>query len=499
MKKTGIFKPIILLCTLFLFIGKNVAQNTSGIFEGSNDIGNVNHKGSLEFSPSDSTYTILGSGTNMWFNTDEFHFVWKKMSGNVSLGATIEMLGEGVDPHRKACLMIRQSLETDAPYVDIAVHGDGLTSMQYRTLKGAETNEIKSNVLAPKHVQIEKVGNYISMQIADENNDLQLAGGSLRMSFEEPYYIGLGVGSHNNDVLETIKFSKVSINTISENTNQPMKVESTLEILDISTSNRSVLHHTKNHIEAPNWTPDGKTLIYNSQGLLYRIPVKGGTPEMIPTDFANKINNDHGISPDGTQMVISDQTETGQSMIYSIPIEGGVPKKITPLAPSYWHGWSPDGKTLAYCAERNGNYDIYTIPFEGGEETRLTTTEGLDDGPDYAPDGKYIYFNSTRTGTMQIWRMKPDGSGQEQITTDKYNDWFAHPSPDGKWLVYVTFNTDVPAGDHPPNKDVMLMLMNIETKEVSVLVKIFGGQGTINVPSWSPDSQQIAFVSYILE
>lgn len=473
-----------------------MAQNTSGIFEGNNDIGNVNHKGSVEFSPSDSTYTISGSGTNMWFNTDEFHFVWQKTAGNVSLGATIKMLGEGVDPHRKACLMIRQSLEPDAAYVDIAVHGDGLTSMQYRNTKGAETNEIKSNILAPQHVQIQKIGNYISMQLTDENNDLQLAGGPLRMSFEEPFYIGLGVSSHNNDVIETIRFSNVSINTLTENTNQPMKVESTLEILDISTTNRSVVHHTKNHIEAPNWTPDGKTLIYNSQGLLYTIPVKGGTPEKIPTDFANKINNDHGISPDGTQMVISDQTETGQSLIYSIPIDGGVPKKITSLSPSYWHGWSPDGNMLAYCAERNGNYDIYTIPFEGGEETRLTTTEGLDDGPDYSPDGKYIYFNSTRTGTMQIWRMKPDGSDQEQITTDEYNDWFAHPSPDGKWLVYVTFNTDVPAGDHPPNKDVMLRLMNLDTKEVTVLAKIFGGQGTINVPSWSPDSQRIAFVSY---
>jgi len=393
-------------------------------------------------------------------------------------------------------LMIRQSLEPDAAYVDIAVHGDGLTSMQYRNMKGAETNEIKSNILAPKHVQIQKVGNYISMQLTDENNDLQLAGGSLRINFGEPYYIGLGVSSHNNDVIETIKFSNVSINKLTENAHHPMEVESTLEILDITTTNRTVVHHTKNHIEAPNWTSDGKTLIFNSQGLLYRIPVKGGTPEMIPTGFANKINNDHGISPDGTQMVISDQTETGQSMIYSIPIDGGVPKKITLLSPSYWHGWSPDGKMLAYCAERNGNYDIYTIPFEGGEETRLTTTEGLDDGPDYSPDGRFIYFNSTRTGTMQIWRMKPDGSDQEQITNDEYNDWFAHPSPDGKWLVYVTFNTDVPAGDHPPNKHVMLRLMNLETKEVTVLAKIFGGQGTINVPSWSPDSQQIAFVSY---
>ncbi|NND79250.1 MAG: TolB family protein [Maribacter sp.] len=492
------FKIISTLTLLIAFVVTLQSQQNPdlGIFESSSDIGNVKHKGTVVFNATDSTYTISGSGTNMWFNTDELHFAYKMMSGDVSLEATIEMLGAGVDPHRKACLMIRQSLEPDAPYVDIAVHGDGLTSMQYRETKGGLTHEVKSNRIAPKKALLQKKGKYIAMQLASANGDLAYAGGSLRMNFEEPYYIGLGVCSHNSDVVETIKFTKVSINKIEEKSNQPMKVKSTLEILDIASLNRRVVHLPKEHIEAPNWTPDGKTLIYNSQGLLYSIPVEGGSPELIPTDFANKINNDHGISPDGTQMVISDQTESGSSIIYSIPIAGGVPKKITPLSPSYWHGWSPDGKTLAYCAERNGNYDIYTIPFEGGEEVRLTDTEGLDDGPDYSPDGKYIYFNSTRTGTMQIWRMKPDGSEQQQITTDKYNDWFAHPSPDGKWLVYVTFNTDVPAGDHPPNKDVMLRLMNLESKEVMVLAKIFGGQGTINVPSWSPDSQQIAFVSY---
>jgi Tol biopolymer transport system component len=226
--------------------------------------------------------------------------------------------------------------------------------------------------------------------------------------------------------------------------------------------------------------------------------VEGGDPELIPTGFANRINNDHGISPDGTQLVISDGTEMRRSIIYTLPIEGGDPKKVTPDGPSYWHGWSPDGNTLTYCASRNGNYDVYTIPVGGGEEKRLTTAEGLDDGPEYSPDGQYIYFNSVRTGTMQIWRMKPDGSDQEQITTDQYNDWFAHPSPDGKWIVYVTFGTDVPAGSHPPNKDVMIRIMNLETKEVRVMAKLFGGQGTINVPSWSPDSENVAFVSYRL-
>lgn len=278
-----------------------------------------------------------------------------------------------------------------------------------------------------------------------------------------------------------------------------LQLQSSLEIISISDLQRTVIYETNAHIEAPNWVADNSGLIFNSQGLLYKISLNGGRPTQIFTGFANKINNDHGISPDGTLLVISDGSQGMGSKIYTLPIDGGIPKNITPLGPSYWHGWSPDGQTLTYCAERNGNYDVYTIPVAGGEEKRLTFSETLDDGPEYSPDGRYIYFNSARTGTMQIWRMKADGSLQTQITTDILNDWFAHPSPDGKWLVYVSFGVDVPATEHPPNKDVALRIMNIETGEVKTLAKLFGGQGTINVPSWSPDSKKIAFVSYVLK
>ena len=289
--------------------------------------------------------------------------------------------------------------------------------------------------------------------------------------------------------------------TIDDNIAQESEVDSFLEIIDIHSFERDTVHRTGGHIEAPNWTPDGRTLIYNSNGLLYKIPVSGGEPKLIPTGFAKKINNDHGISPDGTQMVISDQTENGRSLIYSLPIEGGEPKKITPDGPSYWHGWSPDGTTLAYCAERNGNYDIYTIPLEGGKEIRLTTTEGLDDGPDYSPDGKYIYFNSERTGTMQIWRMKTDGSDQEQITTDELNDWFAHPSPDGKWIVYVTFGTDVPANKHPANKDVQLRLMSLaKPKRFSINGRSYSAAKVRSMCLHGHlIAKQVAFVSYRLK
>jgi TolB protein len=225
------------------------------------------------------------------------------------------------------------------------------------------------------------------------------------------------------------------------------------------------------------------------------LPVTGGAPKTIDTGAAIHCNNDHGISPDGKSLAISDSSQSDQkSHVYIVPIGGGTPRLLTPNAPSYWHGWSPDGKTLAFVGERNEDFDIYTIPVGGGEETRLTTAQGLDDGPEYSPDGKYIYFNSERTGHMQIWRMRADGSAQEQITFDDSNDWFPHISPDGKWMVFLSYGSEVTG--HPPNKNVQLRLLDMSDGKIKVVVKLFGGQGTINVPSWSPDSKKFAFVSY---
>lgn len=282
----------------------------------------------------------------------------------------------------------------------------------------------------------------------------------------------------------------------------PPELVSRLEIYDLESRERHVVHTATVRFEAPNWTPDDRYLIFNQQGLIYRIPVEGGEPEVIPTGFATSNNNDHGVSPDGNWLVISHHDPAKppgeNSTIYIVPIEGGTPRQVTEHAPSYWHGWSPDGSTLAYVGARNGQYDIYTIPVEGGEETQLTDTPGLDDGPDYSPDGRYIYFNSVRTGTMQIWRMEADGSNPEQITDDEYNDWFPHPSPDGRWIVFLSYLDEIDPSSHPADKNVMLRLMDRETGEITELARFVGGQGTINVPSWSPDSQAFAFVSYRL-
>ncbi|MDF9830528.1 transporter [Parabacteroides sp. PF5-6] len=291
--------------------------------------------------------------------------------------------------------------------------------------------------------------------------------------------------------------------TLSISHAQSNQVTSILEILDVTTGQRTVVNEFPFRIEAPNWTPDGQWLVYNSSGKLYKLSPEGtSAPEEITTGFATRCNNDHILSTDGRQIAISHNTrEDGQSRIYTLPFEGGTPTLITPLAPSYLHGWSPDKKYLAYCADRKGNYDIYLIPAEGGEEIRLTTAEGLDDGPEYSPCGRYIWFNSVRSGRMQVWRMRADGSEQTQMTFDETrNAWFPHISPDGKSIVYIAYRKDdVAPGDHPANKDVELLFMPAVGGEPRVLATLFGGQGTINVNSWAPDSRRFAFVSYRID
>lgn len=284
---------------------------------------------------------------------------------------------------------------------------------------------------------------------------------------------------------------------------QQTKITSVLEIIDVENGQRTVVKQFPYRIEAPNWTPDGQWLVYNSGGRLYKIsPHTPGEPEEIITGFANRCNNDHVLSADGKHIALSHGTkEDGKSRVYTVSIDGGTPRLITPLGPSYLHGYSPDGTTLAYCAERKGNFDVYTIPAEGGVETRLTHAEGLDDGPEYSPCGQYIWFNSVRTGLMQVWKMKTDGSEQTQITFDETrNSWFPHVSPNGEKVLYIAYRKgDVAPGDHPANKNVELRLMDTKGSAPRTLVKLFGGQGTLNVNSWAPDSKRAAFVSYRIE
>ncbi len=280
--------------------------------------------------------------------------------------------------------------------------------------------------------------------------------------------------------------------------NAPVTSHVVITNLDGS-SPREVYSATK-RIEAPNWSPDGTYLLWNSGGKLWKFPLAGGEPQAVDTGAIRGINNDHGITRDGQWFAISAE------QIYILPSSGGVPRQITEKTPSYFHGWSPDGKWLAYCAERNNNFDLYRISRNGGPEERLTSHSGYDDGPDYSPDGKWIYFNSDRSGSWDIWRIPtvgggPDDARAQRVTSDEWEDWFPHPSPDGKWIVFLSF----PKGTegHPPNQNVTLRRIaapgeTAAATKIVTLQKFFGGQGTINVNSWSPDSKQFAYIRYSL-
>lgn len=274
-----------------------------------------------------------------------------------------------------------------------------------------------------------------------------------------------------------------------------------LKIFDIDSGKETLVKRFDYLIEAPNWSADGKSLYYNSLGKIYRFILETGEIQEVESGYVNNCNNDHVLSPCGKQIAVSHGTrEDGKSRIYVVDFAGGVPRLITPLAPSYLHGWSPDGKTLAYCAQRGEEYDIYTVPAQGGVETRLTFEKGLSDGPEYDPTGRYIWFNSVRSGLMQAWRMEKDGSNQVQMTFDEnWNTWFPHTSPDGEKVVMLAYRKeDLLPHEHVPHKEVELRIMQADGSGLKTLCSLFGGQGTINVNSWAPDSKRFAFVSYAL-
>jgi hypothetical protein len=475
-----------------------------GEFEGHGDVGAPRIAGTATYNAVSQDYTLTAAGANMWASRDEFQFVWKRLAGDFILQARVEFLGKGVEAHRKLGLIVRRTLEPGSPYADVAVHGDGLTSLQYRRTAGAATEEVQSPLSGPGVVQLERKGNAFTMSVARFGEPFVVSA-LPGLDLGDEVYVGLFLCSHDPDVVEKGIFSDVRIVRPARDGFVPYRdyIGSVLEVLDVATGRRQVVHRSAQPFEAPNWTRDGSALIYNgsgrgdTRGRLYRFDLATRQTSPIDTGSAVRNNNDHVLSFDGSMLAISDQSAAdGESRVFTVPARGGVPKRITELGPSYLHGWSPDGKDLVFTGGRDDEFDVYKIAADGsGKEVKLTDFKGLDDGPEYSPDGRYIYFNSVRSGTMQIWRMKPDGKDSEPVTKDEYNNWFPHLSPDGQWIAFISFPKEVDPSDHPYYKRVYLRLKPAAGGPAKVIAYVYGGQGTINVPSWSPDGTMLAFVS----
>jgi hypothetical protein len=480
-----------------VIIGTTCFSQSIGIFDGNNDVGAVLHTGSVKYAADADRYDLNGSGGNIWFTHDEFQFVWKKMKGDFILQARGTLIGAGTEPHRKFGWMIRTSLDSTSPMVCAALHGNGLTSLQFRKAPKTNVEQDTFLVRAPDVIELERRGKQIIMSVAHFGETYTTQQVS-EVDLGDDVYVGLFVCAHNKDLTETATFDNVRIIVPPKPNFVPYRdyIGSHIEILDVTNGHREIIYSSPISLQAPNWRPDNKSLIYNSNGLIYHFDLHKRTPTPLNTDTVKKNNNDHVLSFDGKMLGLSSSDGKYNSVVYTLSSSGGIPKRITPVGPSYLHGWSPDKKFLVYTAERgDGNFDIYKVPSEGGQEIRLTTAAALDDGPEYSPDGQYIYFNSARSGTMQIWRMNSDGSNQVQITSDEFNNWFPHVSPDGKWIVFLTFLKDVSPSEHPFYKHVYLRIMPVGYGQPKVIAYVFGGQGTINTPSWSPDNRRVAFVS----
>jgi TolB protein len=271
---------------------------------------------------------------------------------------------------------------------------------------------------------------------------------------------------------------------------------------EIATGTATLVHVDETVLfEAPNWTVDGR-LVLNGHGLLWTMPADGSRPpRQVPLRGVPGLNNDHVLAPGHESIFLS--ADGGH--IYRAPLAGGDAERITSDDRMHFlHGVSPDGTTLAYVGIENGRWDsgtLWTIPAAGGPSTPLTSGHGPDDGPEYSPDGEWIYFNTERFSTVaghaQIARVRPDGSGLEQLTHDERVNWFPHPAPAGDPIVYLSF----PPGTegHPADLVVELRLVTGGNWAApATLAELPGGQGTINVNSWSPDGTRFAYVDYPL-
>ena len=494
-------KSISLFCS-FLTVSTAFGQLTGkiGLFDERTDVGNPAINGEVFYNPDTQQYTLSGAGANMWYKTDQLNFLWKKMKGDFIISAMVEFIGTGTDPHRKIGIIARNSLEHNSAYADAAVHGDVLTALQYRETEGGESEHLVLSTYHPSHIEFQRKGNKFYFSVASAGESFKTVSKEIELNDE--VFAGLFICSHNEKVVEKAIFSNVRITVPAADDFKPYQdyLGSQIEIMDVQTGIRKIIHSVPYSIQAPNWSKDGKYLYYNnSDGKMFRYTLATGKEEILNTGEAVANNNDHALSFDGKMIALSSYLgDPRRSTIYTMALDGkGEAKQITQPAwgHSWFHSWSPDGKQLIYMGDRNNQQNIWAIDIATKKETQLTHTPTLDDGPEYTPDGQCIYFNSVRTGTMKIFRMKPDGSDQEQITFDEYNDWFPHISPDGKQLIYIAFPKEIDPTTHPFYKKVTLKTMPISGGVPKSIAYFYGGQGSINTPSWSPDGKFVAFIS----
>ena len=474
-----------------------------GLFEGQSDIGSVVPPGTGGYDAGKDTYTLTSAGANTWYRVDDFHYLWKKAAGDLTLTADVSFpphtYGHEPDPHRKGLLMFRQTLDPGGAYVDVGIHGSGLTALQYRRERGANTQDIEINADAVKTVRLEKRGDVFTVFVSTKGEPLHPIGASVELHLEEPFYVGLGAVSHDVNTTDKVEFARVTLQPPAPVARET-QLHSTLQTISTSDQFRRamMIRTVPGFIQSPNWAPDRKSLYVHEDGRVRKIPYltpdAGGVPQDVAVGKLVGCSGNFGLSPDGKYLAVScTEMKGGRHDVYVLPAGGGdSPRKLTNGATgSFFHAWAPDSQTIAFTRGSAGKADIFTVPLAGGAETRLTS-DTVNDGPDYTPDGKFIYFDSVRSGSSQIWRMKSDGTAAEQITDDDALNSSPHVSPDGKAVAFLSQPAN---SDQQSITDARLKVMSLGDGLIRPIVDFKGNRGSFAMYGWG-DGTHLAFVGY---
>jgi TolB protein len=480
-------------------------QNSAelGEFAAQSDVGIVTPRGNAQYSATRDPYTLPGAGANTWYHVDDFHYLWKKMSGDMALTAEIRFppvtYRHQPDPHRKGILMFRQTLDSGSVYADAVLHGSGVTALQYRRERGANSEDIELNVEAPQSVRIEKRGDSFTLYLSMKGEPLHCVGAAIALHLKSPFYVGLGVVSHDVDTVDQVEFRRVRLQTLPPLAKDGPQVRySTLRTIQIEDQFRRamVIRTGTALMQSANWLPhDPHIYVYEGGHILaipYLDPAAGGTATIIDTGPLVDCSGNYGLSPDGRSLAVScEQDHGGPHQVYVLPASGtGAARQVTHGAQSFFHAWSPDSKSIAFTRGSASKADIFTVTATGVEARQLTH-DTINDGPDYSPDGKFIYFDSSRSGRTQIWRMRPDGSAAEQITDDDYRNSSPHLSPDGKSLAFLAQPPD--AGDGIG--DAAVKIVTLSDGLIRTLTQLQGNRDSLSMYGWGDDNH-VAFVSY---
>lgn len=475
-----------------------------GLFQAQSAIGNVVPAGSAHYDPGRRVYTIASAGANTWYHVDHFNYLWTRASGDLALTARISFpptrYHHDPNPHRKGLLMFRQSLAPGAAYVDAALHGVGLTALQYRRERGADTPDIELTSDAPQTLRLEKRGDVFTLYVSQAGEPLHQVGASVRLHLQGPYYVGLGALSHDVATTDVIEFSHVRLERLRPLPASTRRVRySTLQTMEVTDQYRRavVIRTVPRYMQSADWAADGKSILVYEDNRIERIPYLtpdgGGPPQPIDVHGLVGCSGNFGLSPDGKLLAVScSRVSGGKHQVYLLPTTGGgAPRQLTQgQEASFFHAWSPDGKTVAFTRGSASHADIFTVPAAGGPETRLTR-DTVNDGPVFSRDGQFVYFDSSRSGTTQIWRMRADGTDAEQLTDDDWLNSSPHISPDGNTLAFLS----QPPGAHGGFGPAVLRIMRFDDGFIRTVVELRGDRGSFSMQPWG-DAKRLAFITY---